>query len=177
MSQPSPAAHAIRDAASKVRQGELWRVGTLAEKAGKTVRALHLYEELGLLEPARRTKGGFPLYDERSLLRVRWIDRLQELGFSLKESAEFLADLRDEDHGPAAMETLRAFYTEKLAQTRAAAARLQRLETELQESLDYLTGCRSCANHTPRGACPSCETDVHAGQQVPGLVAAVQDCT
>ena len=30
MSQPSPAAHAIRDAASKVRQGELWRVGTLA---------------------------------------------------------------------------------------------------------------------------------------------------
>lgn len=171
----SPAASAIQDAARRVREGELLRVGQLAEMTGKTVRALHLYEELGLLSPATRTKGGFRLYDERSMLRVQWIDRLQELGFTLKDAADFLVDLQDRDHGPAAMEALRAFYRSKLAETRATLARLQRLEHELQDSLAYLDGCTSCAGHTPRHACPACDTGAHAGQAAPPMVAAVQD--
>lgn len=174
MSQRSPAAEAIQDAASRVRQGELWRVGTLAKKTGKTVRALHLYEEMGLLQPASRTKGGFRLYDEGSLLRVQWIERLQELGFSLKEASDFLADFRDEDSGPAAMHTLRDFYRTKLDETRAAIARLEHLQAELQESLAYLDGCVSCSDHTPRQACPACSHDEHQGESAPAMVAAVQ---
>lgn len=175
MAQTSPAADAIRDAAALVRRGDLWRVGQLAERTGKTVRALHLYEELGLLVPASRSKGGFRLYDDRSQLRVRWIDRLQELGFSLKDAAQFLGDLQDHDHGPAAMDTLRTFYRQKLDETRAAQARLWALETELKDSLAYLDSCRSCADLTPVSACPGCGTDAHAGLETPALVAAVQD--
>lgn len=175
MSPISPAAVAIQDAARLVHSGELWRVGQLAEKTGKTVRALHLYEELGLLRPATRTKGGFRLYDERSVLRVLWIDRLSDLGFSLKDAASFLGDLQDHDHGPAAMDSLRAFYRVKLKETAVAVARLQRLQTELQDSLDYLDSCRSCSDLTPLSACPACDTSAHAGQSVPPLVAAVQD--
>jgi len=171
----SPAADAIRAAAQRVRNGDLWRVGQLAEKTGKTVRALHLYEELGLLHPATRSKGGFRLYDERSVLRVQWIDRLQELGFSLKDAAVFLADLQDHDHGPAAMDALRAFYRGKLAETHAAIARLQALEADLRDSLTYLHTCRSCADLTPVSACPACDTNAHAGQAVPSMVAAVQE--
>ena len=37
----------------------LLKVGELAKRTGKTVRAVHLYEELGLLTPAVRSKGGF----------------------------------------------------------------------------------------------------------------------
>lgn len=170
----SPAADAIQDAATRVRSGELWRVGKLAERAGKTVRALHLYEELGLLTPASRTKGGFRLYDEGALLRLQWIDRLQDLGFSLKDAADFLADFRDEDNGPAAMQTLKRFYADKLAQTQAAIGRLQKLEDELRDSLDYLNGCLTCAGDTHRSACPTCSTGVHADEP-PTLVAAVQD--
>lgn len=175
MNHHSPAAEAIQDAATAVREGELWRVGTLAEKSGKTVRALHLYEEMGLLQPASRTKGGFRLYDERSLLRVQWIDRLQELGFSLKEAADFLGDLRDEDSAPGAMQSLRAFYQGKLDETRAAIERLERLRAELQESLDYLAGCMSCSDHTPKQACPACSCGPHEGETPPALVAAVHD--
>ncbi len=36
------------------------RVGDLARETGKTVRAIHLYEELGLLTPGGRSKGGLP---------------------------------------------------------------------------------------------------------------------
>ena len=38
------------------------KIGELAKLSGKSVRALHLYEELGLLTPAERSKGGFRLY-------------------------------------------------------------------------------------------------------------------
>ena len=60
----------------------LLKIGDLVRLTGKTPRTLHFYEELGLLRPVSRTKGGFRLYGEETLLRVRWTERLQELGFS-----------------------------------------------------------------------------------------------
>ena len=45
----------------------LLKVGELARRTGKTVRAIHLYEELGLLTPAVRSKGGFRLYSGRAV--------------------------------------------------------------------------------------------------------------
>jgi hypothetical protein len=50
--------------------GEELRVGDVARLAGKTVRALHLYEELGILEPTLRSKGGFRLYNHDAVRRV-----------------------------------------------------------------------------------------------------------
>ena len=46
------------------------RVGELAKAVGKTVRAMHLYEELGLLEPAARSEGGFRLYGSDAVDRI-----------------------------------------------------------------------------------------------------------
>src|ERR1700685_3581076 len=65
------------------RRRELMQIGDLAREGGKTVRAIHLYEELGLLAPAGRSKGGFRLYGAEALTRIRWIAKLQEMGFSL----------------------------------------------------------------------------------------------
>jgi len=36
---------------------DLMQIGDLASKSGKTVRAIHLYEELDLLRPAARSRG------------------------------------------------------------------------------------------------------------------------
>src|SRR5579859_2227124 len=66
-----------------VDRRQLLQIGDLAREAGKTVRAIHLYEELGLLAPAARSKGRFRLYGSEALIRIRWIGQLQELGFSL----------------------------------------------------------------------------------------------
>src|SRR6202158_5186061 len=64
---------------------DLMQIGDLARETGKTVRAIHLYEELGLLAPAGRSKGRFRLYNREALLRIRWIGKLQEMGFSLSD--------------------------------------------------------------------------------------------
>jgi DNA-binding transcriptional MerR regulator len=153
---------------------ETMRIGELAEKSGRTERTLRFYEELGLLVPASRTKGGFRLYDPDALLRIHWISRLQELGFSLPEIKDFLVEVQGNHHGPAMMGDLRGFYANKLAETRATIARLQGLESELAASIEYLDTCRSCAPATHKTACRACGVDDHAEKEVPALVAAVQ---
>lgn len=149
------------------------RIGELAERSGRTVRTLHFYEELGLLSPVARTKGGFREYDDASLFRIEWIGRLQDLGFSLPDIKVFLGNLHVQPTGPEMMAELRAFYDAKLTETRAAVARLQALEADLATSLEYLSTCRSCAPTTAKTACRSCADGEHAGSAAPSLVAAI----
>lgn len=150
------------------------RIGELADRAGRTQRTLHFYEELGLLTPVGRTKGGFRLYDTDSLTRIHWITRLQDLGFSLPEIKQFLDGLRSAQSAPAMMESLAEFYHAKQAETRAQIARLESLESEFQAALDYLAGCRTCAPKTAKSACGCCEVE-HVDSTAPPLVAAVRE--
>ena len=60
----------------------LMQVGDLARETGKTIRAIHLYEELDLLTPAGRSKGRYRLYGPEALVRIRWIGKLQDMGFT-----------------------------------------------------------------------------------------------
>ena len=59
------------DLGHSIQRGNLLRVGDIAKATGKTVRAIHLYEELGLLAPVTRSSGGFRLYDPAAIERVR----------------------------------------------------------------------------------------------------------
>ncbi len=152
---------------------KLLRVGEIARQTGKTTRAIRFYEELGLVVPVGRTKGGFRQYDRSTLVRIYWIDRLQQLGFSLPEVGEFLAALQEQERGPAAMDELRAFYSRKLAETRKTIEMMMALESELQESLSYLSVCKNCAPETPRAACRVCADEAHRERPPPALVAAV----
>lgn len=150
-----------------------YRIGALAKRVGKTVRTLHFYEELGLLSPAERTKGGFRLYTDASVDRIHWIERLQDLGFSLSDIREFMTEFQGHTEGPAAMESLRTFYVEKLSQTRNAIERMQGLEKELVSSLAYLQACGTCMPSTPQEACASCSEPDHATAEVPAMVAGI----
>src|SRR5208283_4643021 len=67
----------------------LLKVGDIARRTGKTVRAIHLYEELGLLNPAVRSKGGFRMYRGDGDKRIERIQKLQDMGFSLTEIKVF----------------------------------------------------------------------------------------
>src|SRR5206468_9229419 len=93
---------------------QLLRIGDLSRKTGKTVRAIHLYEELGLLQPTTRSSGGFRLYERRAVERVRWIDLLHGMGFSLHEMHDVLRGWWSSDLGPEAMERLRGLFQRKL---------------------------------------------------------------
>jgi DNA-binding transcriptional MerR regulator len=154
-------------------RAQLLRVGDIARASGKTVRAIHLYEELGLLKPATRSSGGYRLFDESAVERVRWIDSLHGLGFSLQEMREVLENWWTAEEGPAAMSELRVLFQRKLEQTRDAIRRHHQLEAELEEGLRYLETCENCAAPGPVRACVNCRQD-HGVAEAPALVAGIQ---
>jgi len=146
------------------------RVGDLARRTGKTVRAIRLYEELGLLEPATRSSGGFRLYHPEAVERVRWIDLLHGLGISLHETRDALKRWWESDHGPEAMAELRALFTAKLDETREQIRRQQQLEQELVAGLEYLETCRVCGEPGNVECCVECAQD-HGVEREPALLA------
>jgi len=142
----------------------LLKVGDLAKRTGKTVRALHLYEELGLLAPAVRSKGGFRLYHGRAVTRINWISKLQDLGFSLTEIKAFLRDWEGSETAPQAIGHVREIFSDKLRETRDTIARLTQLVTDLQETLSYMDSCRSCEPVHAQHECGTCGIHGHDGK-------------
>jgi MerR family transcriptional regulator, thiopeptide resistance regulator len=71
-------------------EGSTWKVGQLARLTGLTVRALHHYDQLGLLRPSARTPSGHRLYDERDVRRLYQIVALRELGLPLEMIGDLL---------------------------------------------------------------------------------------
>lgn len=61
-----------------------------ARQTGVTVRTLHVYDRLGLLEPAARTESGYRLYGEQQLERLEQILALRFVGFRLERIKELL---------------------------------------------------------------------------------------
>jgi DNA-binding transcriptional MerR regulator len=157
------------------RDGEeqLVQVGELARETGKTVRALHLYEELGLLRPHARSKGRFRLYGREALLRVRWIGKLQDMGLSLAEITEMARQVEAAGSAPIAMSKVRESFETRLAQTREQLRKLHELEGELVASLHYLDACDTCSPARVVSQCTAC--DLHGcDHDVPELVRGVQ---
>ncbi len=67
-----------------------WKVGELARNTGMTVRALHHYDEIGLLRPSLRTTAGHRLYDRSDIERLQQIHSLRLMGISLDETKHLL---------------------------------------------------------------------------------------
>jgi MerR family transcriptional regulator, copper efflux regulator len=169
--EPRPLDPGPSEAAERPRSSLSLRVGDLAKRTGKTVRALHLYEELGLLVPAERTSGGYRLYTRESELRVRWIDKLQQMGFSLTDIKQIVRDVEQSKSAPRAMQRVQDLYREKLAETREQLRRLRALENELTASLAYLVTCDTCDTEELLGACISCARHHDCEHKTPDLVA------
>jgi DNA-binding transcriptional MerR regulator len=146
------------------------RVGDLARETGKTVRAIHLYEELGLLTPGARSKGGFRLYAAEAQVRIQWIGKLQEMGFSLGDIQAIVLDLEQlQSSAAGAMRRIRALYARKLEDVQQQVRRLEALQRELEGSIAYLDACGACDPVRLIGDCGHCE--VHdQGAEVPELV-------
>ena len=70
----------------------MWKVRALAQATGLTVRALHYYEQIGLLGPSQRSPAGHRLYDSADVARLYRISLLRRLGFPLDQITSVLND-------------------------------------------------------------------------------------
>lgn len=68
-----------------------WRIGDVAVATGLTVRALHHYDQIGLVVPSDRTATGHRLYTDADLRRLYMVTALRQLGLSLEQVGKVLA--------------------------------------------------------------------------------------
>lgn len=73
-------------------KGRTYQVKEVARIAGVSVRALHHYDEIGLLAPSCRTEAGYRLYSDDDLLRLQQILIGRELGMPLEKIKRSLDD-------------------------------------------------------------------------------------
>ena len=109
------------------------------------------------------------MYSGDGVKRIEWIQKLQDMGFSLTEIKAFLRVWEESATAPEAMATVREIFTDKLRETRETITRLSHLADELAESLAYLERCRSCSPNQGQSECCSCENH-GADREVPLLV-------
>jgi DNA-binding transcriptional MerR regulator len=155
----------------KHEHDKLLRVGELAKAVGKTVRAMHLYEELGLLQPAQRSDGGFRLYGQDAVDRINWIVKLQAIGFTLSEIQGFVRDFEDAGSGREATDRVRAVFRQKQQEIRDQITKLQVIENDMTEALDYLDSCQTCSPVFTPTECGACDHEGHHAGEAPRLFA------
>lgn len=103
----------------------LLRVGELARRSGLTVRTLHHYDQIGLLQPSGRSGGDHRLYSVEDVRRLVSIQQLKGLGMGL---AEVQAALDDPGFDAAAtLETHISALRDELAERQALLTRLESL--------------------------------------------------
>lgn len=103
-----------------------WKVGAVAETSGVTVRALHHWDEIGLLSPSRRGYGGHREYTDDDLGRLYIVLTLRGLGLTLESIKACL----DADVDP------KRVLTDHLAQLDATLEALARLREQVARLVD-----------------------------------------
>ena len=132
-------------------------IGAVAERSGLAVSALRFYETQGLIA-STRTAGGQRRYARDVLRRLAVIGAAQQVGFSLGDIAEMLADVPDDHHVTEdEWRDLAEGWRPKID------AQIQVLE-RLRDQLDRCIGCGCLSMQTCRMANP----DQRAGDQGPG---------
>jgi DNA-binding transcriptional MerR regulator len=80
---------------SREQQRNYLTVGHLAERSGVSPRTIKHWEDKGILEPARRSEGGFRLYSQVYVYLCKLIQDLQLFGYTLEEIKVISGYFRD----------------------------------------------------------------------------------
>lgn len=130
------------------RADDLLTIGELAERAGCATSAVRFYESLGLVQ-ATRTGGGQRRFRRETLRRLAFIRAAQNVGLSLDEIRDALAEL------PGARTPTKADWARVSANWRTRLDRRIEALTALRDGLTACIGCgclslRRCALSNPQ---------------------------
>ena len=151
---------------------ELLKLGDVARVAGTNLRTLRYYEELGLLEPASRSQGGFRYYRRTQLNRLNMIRDLQSLGLNLDRIRELMATREVVDDREKFLTRVRQALHE---QDRLLSERVRALEEQragIAKALAKLHDCESC-RHAPQSDNNFCEPCTTTGLPLPETISAL----
>ena len=119
------------------------QIGQVAARTELSIRTLRHWEEAGLVTPSARSAGGFRLYTEGDVERLRTIRRMKPLGFTLEEMKQLLASLDvldDPTAGDDARRTASASVADCHTRAEDSCTTLRRQLAYAEEFRDLLAG-------------------------------------
>ncbi|MDA8256855.1 MAG: heavy metal-responsive transcriptional regulator [Betaproteobacteria bacterium] len=119
-----------------------YRIGAVTARLGLSADTLRYYEKIGLLSGVARDAAGVRRYDDKDLSRLRFIQRAQNMDFTLAEIGELL---KMREAPQKARKRVRQLTAHKLAEVEARLAELKTLRKELALLMNLCSaGGKSC---------------------------------
>lgn len=152
---------------------DLIKIGAFARLAGTNLRTLRYYEELGILAPAARSRGGFRYYRQTDLHRLEMIRGLQSLGLQLERIAELMCapETGQESHS-AFIGRVRAALEEQETLLREKVRELESQRRSVRGALSKLGECSNCQHH-PGDDNNHCHPCALTGESLPPMLSAL----
>ncbi|MBW7985000.1 Zn(2+)-responsive transcriptional regulator [Enterobacillus tribolii] len=116
----------------------MYRIGQLAKLVDVTPDTIRYYEKQGMMGHDVRSEGGFRLYNEQDLQRLRFIRYAKQLGFTLEAIRELLSIRVDPEHHTC--EESKSIVDARLAEVENKLRELARMRDSLKRLSDACCG-------------------------------------
>ncbi|NIY49954.1 Zn(2+)-responsive transcriptional regulator [Cedecea colo] len=116
----------------------MYRIGELARLADVTPDTIRYYEKQQLMDYEARTEGGFRLYGETDLQRLKFIRYAKQLGFTLESIRELLSIRIDPEHHTC--QESKGIVQSRLQEVESKISELEHMRKSLQRLNDACCG-------------------------------------
>ena len=111
---------------------QMHQIGEVADAVGLSLRTIRYYEETGLVPPSGRSTGGFRLYTDADIERLRLVKHMKPLELTIEEMRDLLTT-RDRLADPATPKRQRDELLDRLSMfAELAEERCQRLRDQVE---------------------------------------------
>ena len=112
-------------------------IGQASKQTGISSKMIRYYEEIGLLETAKRSASGYRMYSVQDLKTLNFIRHARDLGFSSEQMKELICLWKNTDRHSAEVKQLTLKHIAELNQK---IAQLQDMVNLLQQSAQHCAG-------------------------------------
>ena len=112
-------------------------IGRASQESGVSAKMIRHYEAIGLMTRARRTDGGYRIYDGNDIHTLRFIRRARELGFSMKQIERLLGLWRNRRR---ASSDVRRIAQQHISELETKIENLQAMRRTLQQLVQHCHG-------------------------------------
>lgn len=109
-------------------------IGQVAKQSGLSAKMIRYYEEIGLIDAAKRTDAGYRIYADQDVKTLNFIRHARELGFSSEQMKGLISLWKNTDRSSAEVKQLALKHIDDLN---------QKIKT-LQEMVDTLKQLVAC---------------------------------
>lgn len=124
------------------------KISQVAEEANVNIETIRYYEKFGLIQKPPRTESGYRQFPSEVIQRIKFIKRVQELGFTLSEISKLLSIFDGENYD---CYDIQQFASKKIKEVEQKILDLEKIKLGLQDLYN------KCPGQGPINKCPILE--------------------